>query len=124
MRKLLFSLSVMACTPDHVASTEATPAPVTRRAAPVVAPLIGVVAARTSELVAARVDGRIVHVTTKSGQRVHAGDPIAELDPTMLAERLRAATAAVDAARAEVAGASAEVTEARRQVALESRMFT
>jgi macrolide-specific efflux system membrane fusion protein len=113
----------MACTSDFVASTEPTPAPVTRRAEPVAAPLIGVVAARTSEIVAARVDGRIVRVITKSGQRVHAGDPIAELDPTLLAERLRAATAAVDAARAELAGAGAEVTEARRQVALESRMF-
>jgi RND family efflux transporter MFP subunit len=113
----------MACTSDFVASTEPAPAPMPRRAEPVAAPLIGVVAARTSEIVAARVDGRIVRVITKSGQRVHAGDPIAELDPTLLAERLRAATAAVDAARAELAGAGAEVTEARRQVALESRMF-
>ena len=97
--------------------------PAAPHAAPVAAPLIGVVAARASEVVAARVDGRIVRVIAKSGQRVHAGDPIAELDPTLLAERLRAATAAVDAARAEVDGASAEVTEARRQVALEGRMF-
>jgi len=87
----------MACTSDFVASTEPTPAPVTRRADPVAAPLIGVVAARASEIVAARVDGRIVRVITKSGQRVHAGDPIAELDPTLLAERLRAATSAVAA---------------------------
>jgi macrolide-specific efflux system membrane fusion protein len=123
MRTLLFCLSVMACTSDHVASTETPPAPVAPRAAPVAAPLIGVVAARASEIVAARVDGRIVRVIAKSGERVHAGDPIAELDPTLLVERLRAATAAVDAARAEVAGARAEVTEARRRVALEGRMF-
>lgn len=93
------------------------------RAAPVAAPLLGVVAASASEVVAARVDGRIVRVIARSGQRVHAGDPIAEIDPTLLAERLRAATAAVEAAHAEVDGAAAGVAEARRQVALEGRMF-
>ena len=77
----------MACTPSAVASPEATPAPVVPHAAPVAATLIGVVAARASEVVAAQVDGRIVRVIAKSGQRVHAGDPIAELDPTLLADR-------------------------------------
>lgn len=113
----------MACTPDPVASPEATPAPAAPHAAPTTAPLLGVVAARATEVVAARVDGRILRVIAKSGQRVRAGDPIAEIDPTLLAERLRAATAAVDAARADVAGTDAEVAEARRQVALEARMF-
>lgn len=123
MHKLLLVLSLMACTPDPVASPDATPAPAAPHAAPTAAPLLGVVAARATEVVAARVDGRILRVIAKSGQRVRAGDPIAEIDPTLLAERLRAATAAVDAARADVAGTDAEVAEARRQVALEGRMF-
>lgn len=123
MRALLLGLSLMACTPDPVASPEPAPAPMPARAAPVAAPLLGVVAASASEVVAARVDGRIVRVIARSGQRVHAGDPIAEIDPTLLAERLRAATAAVEAAHAEVDGAAAGVAEARRQVALEGRMF-
>ena len=86
------------------------------------APLLGVVAARMSEVIAARVDGRILRVTARPGQRVHAGDLIAELDPTQLAERLRGATAAVDAARAETAGAGTDVTAARRQTAIASRL--
>jgi len=113
----------MACTPDPIATPDAAPAPAVPRGAPTAAPLLGVVAARTAEVVAARVDGRILRVIAQSGQRVRRGDAIAELDPTLLDERLRAATAAVDAARADVAGADAEVAEAQRQVALEARMF-
>jgi macrolide-specific efflux system membrane fusion protein len=123
MRKLLLVLSLAACTPDPIASPEAVPVPAVSHAAPAAAPLLGIVAARATEIVAARVDGRILRVIARSGQRVRAGDPIAELDPTLLTERLRAATAAVDAARADAAGAAAEVTEARRQVGLERRMF-
>src|SRR5215510_6062280 len=123
MHKLLLALSLMACTPDPVASPDAAPAPAVRRAAPTAAPLLGVVAARATEVVAARVDGRILRVIARSGQRIRAGDPIAELDPTLLDERLRAATAAVDAARADAAGADAAVAEEQRQVALEERMF-
>jgi macrolide-specific efflux system membrane fusion protein len=123
MHKLLLALSLIACTPDPVASPEAAPAPAVPHAAPTVAALLGVVAARAAEVVAARVDGRILRVIARSGQRVRAGDAIAELDPTLLDERLRAATAAVDAAHADAAGADAEVAEAQRQVALEARMF-
>jgi len=113
----------MACTPDRVTSPEPRPAPAAPHAAPAAPPLIGVVAARANEVVAARVDGRVVRVIAKSGQRVHAGDPIAELDPTLLVDRLRSATATVDAAHADAAGADAEVAEAKRQIALEARMF-
>jgi RND family efflux transporter MFP subunit len=123
MSKLLLSLWLMACTADRAVSPEPTAAPVAPRAAAVVAPLVGVVAARASEVVAAQVDGRIIRVIAKSGQRVRRGDAIAELDPTLLAERLRAAPASVDAARADVDGAGAGVAEAKRQVGLESRMF-
>jgi RND family efflux transporter MFP subunit len=123
MRTLLLALSVMACTPDPITSPSAVPAPIAPHPAPVAALLLGVVAARASEVVAARVDGRIVRVIARSGQRVHAGDPIAEIDPTLLAERLRGATAAVDASRAEIAGASAEVTAARRQVLIAGRLL-
>jgi RND family efflux transporter MFP subunit len=113
----------MACAPDRAASPDVAPAQVAPHPAPAAAPLLGVVAARASEPVAAQVDGRIIDVPAKSGQRVRAGDPIAELDPALLADRLRAATAAVDAARAEVDGAGAEVAEAKRQLALQRSMF-
>jgi len=104
----------MACTPDSIRAPSATPAPLAALAAPVAAPLLGVVAARACEVVAARVEGRIVRVI---------GDPIAELDPTLLAERLRGATAAVDAARAEIDGAGAELVAARRQLAIAGRLL-
>lgn len=115
-------LSLAACSSDPVAAPVA-PAPVASIAPPVVAPLRGVVAARATEVVAARVDGRITRVIATSGQRVHAGDLLAEIDPTLLDERRRAAVAAADAARADSAGAVADVAEAERQLALEQRMF-
>jgi RND family efflux transporter MFP subunit len=123
MHKLLLVLSLMACAPVPVASPEAAPVAAVAPAAPTAAPLLGVVTARAIEVVAARVDGRILRVIASSGQRVRAGDSIAELDPAQLAERLRAATAAVDAACFDAAGADAEVAEARRQVAHEARLF-
>ncbi|HEX3760629.1 MAG TPA: HlyD family efflux transporter periplasmic adaptor subunit [Kofleriaceae bacterium] len=115
-------LSLAACSSDPVAAPVA-PAPVAAIAPPVIPPLRGVVAARATELVAARIDGRITRVIAARGQRVRAGDPLAELDPTLLDERRRAAVAAVEAARADHAGAIADVAEAQRQVALEQRMF-
>ena len=98
-------------------------APVAPAKAAEAAPLVGVLAARHAEVVSAQVDARVLNVIAVSGQRVHAGDPIAELDSTLLNDRLRATTAAIDVARAEQAGAGAEVAEAQRQVALEARMF-
>ncbi|HEY0478346.1 MAG TPA: efflux RND transporter periplasmic adaptor subunit [Kofleriaceae bacterium] len=123
MYPLILCTCLLACSAGRAASPEPAPAPAPSRAAPAAAPLLGVIAARVSEIVAAQVDGRITRVLARSGQRVRAGDPIAEIDATLLAERLRAATAAVDAARAGVAGAGADVGDARRQVALESRTF-
>ena len=124
MHKLLLCTCLIACTPDRADSPDVAPAQAAPHPVPAAAaPLLGVVAARASEPVAAQVDGRIARVLAKSGQRVHAGDVIAEIDATVLADRLRAATAAVDAARAEVDGAGAEVAEARRRLALERGMF-
>ncbi|HEU4733291.1 MAG TPA: biotin/lipoyl-binding protein, partial [Kofleriaceae bacterium] len=123
MRKLLPVLCLMACTPDRAGSPDRAAPQVAAPAPSASAPLIGVVAAQANELVSARVDGRVSEVIARSGQRVHAGDPIVVLDPTLIEDRLRAATAAVDAARADSDGAAAEVAEARRRVALESRMF-
>jgi membrane fusion protein, macrolide-specific efflux system len=120
---LALALSVIACTPDRSGSPDRS-APQAAQAAPSTqAPLVGVVAARTSALVSARVDGRVSAVVARSGKRIRAGEPIAELDPALLTDRLRAATAAVDAARADSDGAAAEVAESQRRVALEIRMF-
>jgi hypothetical protein len=54
MRTLLLGLSLMACTPDRVISPEPKPALAQPHAAPAAAPLIGVVAARANQVVAAR----------------------------------------------------------------------
>nr|HEX4318796.1 efflux RND transporter periplasmic adaptor subunit [Kofleriaceae bacterium] len=112
-----------ACTGSPELAPSAAPAPLAARVAPQAAPLVGVLAARTSDVVAAQVDGRITKVIATSGQRVKAGDPIAELDTAVLDERVRAASAAVDAAKADVAGAGAEASEAQRQLQLEQRLF-
>jgi RND family efflux transporter MFP subunit len=112
-----------ACTPDRAASPDVTPVQAAAHPVAIAAPLLGVVAARASEMVQAQIDGRISSVMARSGARVRAGDPIAEIDPALLNDRLRAANASVDAANAEVAGAGAEVAEARRQLALARGMF-
>ena len=117
------SLLLVACAGDEAERLAPPAIPPAIRAAPVEPALVGVVAARSSEVVAAQIDGRILRVLARSGQRVHAGDVIAELDPALVTERLLAAIAAVDAARAEAAGAVAEGAEAQRQLALEQRMF-
>nr|HEX4312384.1 HlyD family efflux transporter periplasmic adaptor subunit [Kofleriaceae bacterium] len=111
------------CAADDPAPVFAPPAVAAPRPAPVVAPLVGVLAAQTSDVVAAQIDGRIASVIATTGQHVRAGDPIAELDATTIDDRARAATAAVEAARAESAGAGAEVVEAERQLALEQRLY-
>lgn len=115
--------AVAACTGRPDLAPAAPPAPAAPHAAPVAAPLVGVLAAHRNEVVAAQVDGRIVKVIATTGQHVKAGDPIAELDTAMLEERVRAATAGVEAARADVAGAGAEVVEAQRQLGMENRMY-
>ncbi len=114
---------VAGCTASSELAAPAAPAPVAAAKHSEQAPLVGVLAAKNSQVVAAQVDGRVLRVVVTSGQHVHAGDPIAELDSTLLEDRVRATTAAVDAARADQAGMGAEVAEAQRQLALEHRMF-
>lgn len=123
MHKLLLGLALIGCTTPAAPSPDPAPPPAAPRAARAGEPLLGVVAARVNEVIAARVDGRILRVAARPGQRVHAGDLIAEIDPTLLAERLRAATAAVDAARAEIAGADTEVSAARHRGLVASRLL-
>lgn len=125
MRTILFPLIalVSSCADRDEIVADPVPAPAAVRPVAAKAPLIGVLAAKTSDVVAAQIDGRILSIAVTSGQRVRAGQPLAELDATVLADRMRAASAAVDAANADVRGAGAEVSEASRQVALEQRMF-
>jgi hypothetical protein len=51
---LLLTLSLMACTPDPVASREPAPARAVHRAAPTAAPLLGIVTTRAPQTLAAR----------------------------------------------------------------------
>jgi RND family efflux transporter MFP subunit len=124
MRRLLCLLVLLtSCTDESVLAPTAAPVAAPARPATVAAPLVGVIAAKNSDVVAAQIDGRVVNVIATTGQRVHAGDAIAELDASVLTERLQVATAAVEAAHADLAGAGAEGSEAQRQLALEQRMF-
>ena len=121
--RYLIALLLAACTDDAAPPPAPPPLPAPARPAPPAPPLLGVVAARNSEVVSAQVDGRIIDVIAKSGTHVEPGQTIVEIDPTLLAEKQQAAVAAVEVARAELAGAAADVVEAKRQVALEKRMF-
>jgi RND family efflux transporter MFP subunit len=106
---------------EPVATAPVAPTAVAKPTAP--PPLVGVLAAKNMQVVAAQIDGRVLHVSVTSGQRIHAGEPVAELDSSLLDDRARQASAAVEVARAETAGMAAEVSEAQRQLALERRMF-
>src|SRR5690606_26053863 len=77
-------------------------------------------AAETADL-APRVAGVIKAVRVGVGDRVAAGQVVAEMDPTQLREELRGAEAALAAAAAALGAAGVDLEDARRKVVLETR---
>jgi len=84
---------------------------------------VGVLAARRSATVAAEVGGRIAEVLVHIGDRVEVGAPIARIDDLPARQRLAAARAAAEQARAARHGAALEVDDARARLALARRML-
>lgn len=82
---------------------------------------VGVIAAAESADIVPRVAGVVAVVHVRAGDRVSAGQVVAELDPRPLEEEVRAAEAAAGRARAELRKASIDVEDARRRVALANR---
>jgi RND family efflux transporter MFP subunit len=84
-------------------------------------PFVGVVAAAESADIVPRFPGVVAAVHVRPGDRVAAGQVIAELDPGPLREELRAAEAAAARAGAEARKAAVDVEDARRKLALAKR---
>jgi len=82
---------------------------------------VGVIVAEQSVDVAPRFEGRVARVAVRAGDRVEAGDLVAEMDPAPLREDLRAAEAAQRASAAALRQAEVDVAEARRRLELEKQ---
>jgi len=79
---------------------------------------IGTVEARRSWMVGPTVAGRVLRVMADVGDRVKAGQLLAEMDPVDLAERLAALDASLARAGSAQAGAQAQVLDAKARSAL------
>jgi RND family efflux transporter MFP subunit len=103
IRLLALSLGLVAC---HVAEPATDPDPTLPLPPRVSAPTpdpehVGVIVAEQAIELTARVDGRLVDVRGRPGDRVRAGDIIASIDTPGLLTEVDAATAALEVARAE-----------------------
>ncbi len=123
MKRLLFSLLLVACDDREVTTPTARDAGVARK--PVIvdagpAPFIGVVAAAESVDIAPRFQGVIAKIRVRPGDQVTTGQIIAEMDQKSMQEELRAAQAAFGAAAAARRQAEVDVEDARRKAKLEA----
>lgn len=84
---------------------------------------VGVVLSERTVDVVARVDGLVVDVSVKLGQRVVAGTIVAQVDVPKLQHELATASAAERGLAVEVSRATAEVTEADRLVAFKEKLL-
>ncbi|MEZ4359630.1 MAG: HlyD family efflux transporter periplasmic adaptor subunit [Kofleriaceae bacterium] len=96
-------------------------------AAPVTAPatqeLVGVITTRRSAVVAAEFEARVARILVTSGQRVHTGDPLVQLDDSQLRQRVEAARHAEDAAHAKMLSQGALVANTKRRLSIEQRLY-
>ncbi len=92
------------------------------KAVPVDAPagFVGVIAAAESVDIAPRFQGVIAAIRVRPGDKVTAGQIIAEMDQKSMLEELRAADAALGAAQAAKRQAEVDVEDAKRKAKLEA----
>lgn len=84
---------------------------------------VGVIAPDASADITPHSPGVLAVVHVRVGDRVSAGEVLAELDPHPFAEELRTAVAGARRAWADVSKARVDVDDARRKLALEERAF-
>ncbi|MBL0217181.1 MAG: efflux RND transporter periplasmic adaptor subunit [Myxococcales bacterium] len=82
---------------------------------------VGVITAAESVDIAPRFQGVLATVKVRVGDRVAAGQVVAEMDPKSMQEEVRAVEAALGAAIAARRQAEVDVQDARRRLALETR---
>ncbi|HEY5945280.1 MAG TPA: efflux RND transporter periplasmic adaptor subunit [Kofleriaceae bacterium] len=82
----------------------------------------GVVSSRSSKVIAADFDAKVEKLNIRNGQRVKAGDVVAELDTTELQAKLDQAKGTFEAAKGQRARAGAAYANAARRAKLEQRL--
>jgi RND family efflux transporter MFP subunit len=115
-----------ACSGHETAPSEADPTEATT-VAPQVEPqkapeFVGVVSSRESKVISADFEGKVMKLNIRNGQRVKAGDIVAELDTTALKNQLAQAKGTYEAAKGQRARAGAAYSNAARRAKLEERL--
>lgn len=82
---------------------------------------VGVITAADTVDLAPRFEGVVAAVHVRAGDKVTAGQILVEMDPRPMREQLRAAEAALAAAKAAARQADVDVEDARRRVAVETK---
>jgi RND family efflux transporter MFP subunit len=82
----------------------------------------GVITSRVSKVIASDFDSKVLRLNIRSGQKVRAGDIVAELDTTELQNKLAQAKASYDAANGMLARAGAGYANAARAARRERRL--
>jgi membrane fusion protein, multidrug efflux system len=129
VRRLVLALALAACGGDPAPPGPRDGAPPAQPPRPPAGPaddaaqrgFVGVIAAAQSADVVPRFAGVLAAVHVRPGDRVTAGQVVAELDPRPVEEDVRAAEATARQAAAEVRKAQVDVADARRKLALERR---
>jgi len=91
--------------------------------APAARTFVGVITTKQSKVVVAQFEGRLDALLVQAGQAVRAGEPIARLDSTQLAQQADVVRGQAAAARSAAAQAGIDLAEAKRLLALESRLL-
>jgi RND family efflux transporter MFP subunit len=124
--RLLALLVAAACSaheppPSEPDPTEATSAAVPAPAAPT-PEFVAVVTSRRSQVIASIAEGPITKILVQQGQRVKAGELIAELDTAEIETKLNEAEAEKAAASSDAGAAGAACSAGMHQAALARRM--
>jgi HlyD family secretion protein len=83
---------------------------------------VGVVSSRESKVISADFQSKVMKLNIRNGQRVKAGEIVAELDTTELKAKLAQAKGTYDAAKGQRARAGAAYANAARRAKLEERL--
>ncbi|MBK7538667.1 MAG: biotin/lipoyl-binding protein [Myxococcales bacterium] len=118
-------LGLGGCGQDAAPSAQRSPQKVAAPArGEAVADAVGVVIAEQVADLAAPFAGVLQRVLVRAGDRVTAGQVVAELDPRPLQEELRVAEAALQAAEASHRQARVDIEDAQRRLAVETAAAT
>ncbi len=84
--------------------------------------LVGVISSRESKVISSDFQSKVMKLNIRNGQRVKAGDIVAELDTTELQMKLAQAKGTYEAAKGQRARAGAAYANAARRARLEERL--